>query len=193
MRDYVRALSNNAWDGLRNSAYLNPQLIDERGLRFGRRKLLLWRTADGFYDYEPETITVFQPFKDEAPLVRKAVWNRSEDQKLLRKFAEGQATAKFPAPTPTIEVRDARLDPDEFDALLKRATELRIPIVWTWAKERDSVTEDVGMVGFEFYDIAEPQASLRCAWSADLPLEWEPVAAWFGRAFMWLENHFDDP
>ena len=46
------------------------------------------------------------------------------------------------------------------------------------------------MVGFEYFDLAEPQASLRCAWSVDLPPEWQAVTDWFGRMYEWLDGHF---
>jgi hypothetical protein len=151
---------------------------------------MLWRTAEGFHDYEPETLTVFHPFEEEPPLVRRAIWNRSEDQKPIHKLVDGKATDDLPDPSPTIVVRDARIDSAEFDGALDQAKDLRIPIVWPWPKDRDSVTTDVGMIGFEFFDIAEPQASLRCGWSMDLPPEWEPVADWFGRMYNLLEGHF---
>jgi hypothetical protein len=153
---------------------------------------MLWRTAEGFHDYEPETLTVFQPFDDKEPLVRKAVWNRTEDQKPLHRFADGKALHDLPDPLPTIEVRDARIDTSAFETLLSQASKLRIPIVWPWPKDRDSVTTDVGMIGFEFFDIAEPQASLRCGWSMDLPPEWEPVMDWFDRMYNWPEAQFDE-
>lgn len=192
IREYNRTLSSRAWDTLRNSEYAAPKLIDDRGLRFGRKRLMLWRTAEGFHDYEPETLTVFHPFKEEPPLVRRAIWNRSEDQKPIHKFIDGKAADDLPNPRPTIVVRDTRIDSAEFEVNVGQAANLRIPIVWPWSKDRDSVTTDVGMIGFEFFDIAEPQASLRCGWSMDVPPEWEPVMDWFGRMYDWLETHFDE-
>lgn len=84
------------------------------------------------------------------------------------------------------------MESSEFEALLNQASDLRIPIAWSWPSDRYSVTTDVGMVGFEFVDIAEPQASLRCGWSMDLPPEWKPVTEWFGRMYEWLNGHFDE-
>jgi hypothetical protein len=192
IRKYVGILSSKAWDNLRNSQYLRPPLIDSRGMRFGRPKLLLWRDAAGFHDYEPHTLTVFQPFDDISPLARKAVWKQSDDLRPLQEFAEGKKQESLPEPLPTIEVYDKTIDGSRFDALLDEAVGLRIPVVWPWPKDRDSLTTDVGMVGFEFYDLAEPPARVRCAWSVDLPPEWQPVADWFGRMFQWLETQLDE-
>ena len=191
IREYIGTLSSKAWDNLRNSQYLQPPLIDSRGMRFGRPKLQLWGDAAGFHDYEPHTLTVFQPFDDVSPLVRKAVWKESDDLRLLRALVEGKTPENLPEPMPTFEVCDKIIDGSRFEVLLNDAVGLRIPVVWAWPTDRDSLTTDVGMVGFEFFDLPEPQARIRCAWSVDLPPEWEPVTEWFGRMIEWLETQIE--
>ena len=87
---------------------------------------------------------------------------------------------------------DIEIDSTEFEARLAECFELRIPIVWPWPKDKESLTTDVGLLGFEYFDIAEPQASIRLAWSMDLPPDWEPVTKWFGKMYEFLEGHFSD-
>lgn len=192
MRNTIRTLSIRAWDALRNSEYAEPRLIDAQGRRFGRRRLMFWRTAEGFHDDEPETLTVFQPFESEAPIVRKATWKRSVDQRSHHRLLDGRASDDLNSQCPTIVVRDERIDSTGFEDILDQATSLRISIVWPWPKDKESLTTDVGMVGFEFFDLAEPQASLRCAWSVDLPPEWEPIRQWYRRMYDFLQEHFSE-
>lgn len=176
MRDYIRTLSSRAWESLRHSQNLQPPFIDERGLRLGRPRLQLWRDASGFHDGEPHTLTVFQPFNPiAAPLLRKGVWKRSEDQRPLYEFYEQRTRAELPEPWPTFDVQDKAIDRSAFEALLDEALRLRIPVAWPWQADRDELTSDVGMEGFEYFDLAEPQASVRCAWSVALPPEWQPA------------------
>lgn len=153
---------------------------------------MFWRTAEGFHDDEPETLTVFQPFESEAPIVRKATWKRSVDQRSHHRLLDGRASDDLNSQCPTIVVRDERIDSTGFEDILDQATSLRISIVWPWPKDKESLTTDVGMVGFEFFDLAEPQASLRCAWSVDLPPEWEPIRQWYRRMYDFLQEHFSE-
>ncbi|MEW4489808.1 hypothetical protein AB1L42_17125 [Thalassoglobus sp. JC818] len=132
---------------------------------------MFWRTADGFHDYEPETLTVFHPFKDQSLLLRKAIWNRSSDMKRVFEFSEDQHSCAAFIPIPTITVQDATIEMDEFESILARANEIRLPFIWPWSNDRDSLTEDVGKVGMEVFDIAQPQASLRLEWAVDPPPE----------------------
>ncbi|TWT57124.1 hypothetical protein KOR42_04820 [Thalassoglobus neptunius] len=186
LRNHIRTLSSLAWDSLNNSEFLKPGLIDERGLRFGRPRL--WRTADGFHDYEPETLTIFQPFKDESPLIRKAIWNRSADMKRVFEISEDQHSHTAFNPVPTITIQDASIEKDGFEAILVQANEIRLPLMWPWSNHRDNLTEDVGKVGMEVFDIAQPQASLRLEWSAEPPPEWKPALEWFDQMSNWLES-----
>lgn len=187
MREFNKALSSRAWDELRNSQYVEPCLTDENGLRLGRRRLMLWISPSGFSEDKPHTLTVFQPFEETRALLRKAVWDTSVYSQILSEFENGKR-AMLPEPRPTIRVSDTTINPEEFEARLAEGFELRIPILWPWPKDRDCLTTDVGLIGFEFFDIAEPQASLRCGWSMDLPPEWEPVTEWFGRMYQWLDS-----
>ncbi len=191
MREYNKALSSRAWQDLRNSQYIEPSLIDEHGLRIGRPQLSLWTSPSGFCDDEPHTLTVFQPFKKAPPLLRKAEWKLSIDLQPLHKLESGELNS-LPDPKPTINVVDTTIDGADFEGLLAQAFDLQLPIAWPWPKDRASVTTDVGTVGFEFYDIAEPQASIRCAWSIDLPPNWQPVTDWFGRMYNWLEEQLNE-
>ncbi len=190
MRKLVKALTFEARHGLRYSEYVKPPLIDSQGYRFGRPRLLLWQDAEGFSDDEPQSLTVFQPFRNVAPLVRKTVWKRSVDMRPLQEVAEARSSQQPLESQPTFEVSDRRIDGLQFEALLNDATGLRIPVVWAWPKDLDGLTEDVGMVGFEYFDQREPQARVQCCWSMDLPPEWEPIIHWFAQMSDWLEGHF---
>lgn len=110
----------------------------------------------------------------------------------LHKFVEGAKLDDLPEPSPTIRVDVKSIDGCRFEALLDEAAALRIPVTWPWPKDRWRVTTDVGVVGFEFFDYAEPQARVRCSWAIDLPPGWQPVSEWFFRINDWLESHFSE-
>ena len=193
LQEYNRAISIDAKDRLRHSQNLQPLLIDSRGLRLGQPKLRLWRDGADFNDYDPQTLTVFEPFDDQAPLLRKAVWKFSVDTEATRECYEGRLLETLPKPIPTFEVQDRRIDRSRFEALLEEACEWRLPVVWPWHMEQDAVTSGSRTVGFQFYSKPQPQASVQCSWSVDLPPEWEPVVDWFGRMLDWLDGHFVEP
>jgi hypothetical protein len=186
---YANTLASKAWHWLEHSMFVPPALVDERGLRLGLPRVRLWRDASGFCDIEPYSLTVFHPLdKDAALLLRKAEWKRSHDLQYLRAAVDEMTTEER---DPTIEVRDVSLDTKECEAMLEKGMALKIPVVWPWADERWSVTEDAGMVGFEVFDLAQPQARVRLSWFVDVPSEWQPVTDWFGELLQWLERCLD--
>lgn len=93
---------------------------------------------------------------------------------------------------PTIAVQDVPLDRTKLEEILETATALRIPPYWPWQGDRRSVTSDAGTVGFEVFDLPEPQARLRLTWSADVPPGWQPVVDWFGELLQWLEGCLEE-
>lgn len=185
VREAISLMYQKAWGGLMRSEHLDPPLQDKQGLRHGRPQLLLWRDAEGFHDYEPHSLTVFQPFEKTPPMVREATWQRSADMDSVADRQKRSARELRPL-TPTWTVRDAVIDRTAYEAILQPAFSLSVPIAWPWPSDRDSLTTDAGAIGFEFFDLAEPQASIRCKWSVDLPPGWEPIMTWFDQMFVWL-------
>ena len=193
VRDFVRTTSAIAWDLLRNSELADPILTgDKKGTLFGRRKLLLWIDAGGFTDVQPCTLTVFQPFRGESPVLRKAIWERKQDFRMLYEFSETQTVDTLPEPSPTLTIRDKAIDGSCFHDKLREVYGLSIPVAWSWDDRPMSMTTDTSSVGFEFLDASDPQASIRCTWADNLPPEWKAISDWFNRMFVWLDDQLHE-
>lgn len=184
---YVTTLAIKAWHWLNNPMLVEPALVDQRGLRLGLQRIRLWSDTSGFCDIEPQTLTVFYPFDETcAPILRKAEWQRSKD--LQRVPATIEIGGKDI--DPTIIIQDVRLDKTRLEEILQAAMSLRMSLCWPWQEDRRSITSDVGTVGFEVFDLSEPQARLRLAWSSDVPPGWAPIVEWHNKLVDWFEECF---
>jgi hypothetical protein len=153
----------------------------------GIQRLRIWDDAMSFGDpAEPMTLTVFEPFVsgESDPLVRRAIWTRHHDLRVLSKAVK--ETRQVVPSRPTIVVQDASLPVDLWKALLDEASAFQVPVVWESSKR--GCWLDVGSVGFEFFNEGSPAAVLRLEWSANVPKQWEPVVAWVGRVRKLLED-----
>jgi hypothetical protein len=137
---------------------------------------------------EPTTLTVFRPlfFEEGAPLVREALWRRSED--LDRLFEEIREAKEVVAFRPTITVRDAPVPYERFSLLMKEASSFHLPVVWSG--DRAALTTDAGTIGFEVFGDSQPPAIISVEWSVDRPASWEPMIAWHAEVRRFLEACF---
>jgi hypothetical protein len=169
-----------AWWSLTHSAALPPSVSQGRAFP-GIPRLRLWDDAMGFgCETEPTTWTIFELFKQDderEPVVREAVWQRTDD--LRRLDAAVDRSRKVVSFKPTVVVRDAPVPASELAALLSEAMSFRLPVIWL--DDMIAVTCDVGAVGFEFFSRDQPPAVLKLQWSWDKPAAWEPVAEWFAK------------
>ena len=167
-----RALTARAWYDLLHAGELPPQ-----GLRLNWPRLRLWEAWEpslGVSDFR--TLTVYDSHTG-AP-VREAVWRRLDDLTQLRVEVDySRLTALI---DPTIGVRDGAVPAGALDALIAEAGALTVPLTWAGI---DSVCSAGGSCGFEFFDRARDPATLRLAWSHQLPPGREPVVEWHGRAW----------
>jgi len=178
-----RALTARAWHALRHSSDLPPSVSGGRPFH-GIPRLCLWHDAQGFHTdgSEPFTLTVFEIYGDNLsrhPVVRETVWRRHDDlMELQRKVKRLRKVAII---DPTFDVRDGPVPAAELAASLKEAAAFRVPIVWLRPEGRESVTTDIGAVGFEFFSREQPPAVLGLQWSYDMPESWRPITEWFER------------
>ncbi len=193
VRDFVRTTSAIAWHLLHHSELVDPMLTGEKkGTLFGRRKLLLWIDTVGFTDVQPCTLTVFQPFRGESPVLRKATWERTYDFRMLHEFSETQTVDTLPEPSPTLTIKDKTIDGSCFQDKLSEVYGLSIPVAWSWHGRPMSMTTDTGSVGFEFFDASDPQASIRYTWADHFPPEWQALSDWFQGMFEWLDDQLHE-
>ncbi|HYV39292.1 MAG TPA: hypothetical protein VE988_26625 [Gemmataceae bacterium] len=176
-----------AWRMLENSADIQPSLVVDGFMTYRHPRLRLWDDAMGFgCESEPTSFTVFNPLHDakKRPLVRQAVWHRTEDLRRLHALVEkSNKQASF---QPAITVRDAEISAGQFDALLNAGAKLRVSIAWLDAMK--AVTCDVGSVGFEFFSLDQPPAVIQLQWAWDKPEEWQPVVEWVKQLRTFLEK-----
>lgn len=175
-----------AWSMLKSSESIAPKLVSEDGLRFGLPWMRIWDDAMGFgFDIEPFTLTVFDPFDVEnQPLVRKAVWQRTNDLRRLHTLVEERHGAvSF---EPAITITDATVSGCELQTILRSGLDLRVPLVRL--SNKGSVTTDVGSVGFEFFTLDQPQAKVGLEWSFDPPSEWQPAIEFATQLRAFLES-----
>jgi hypothetical protein len=171
-------MNARAWWLLERCADLKP--------RYGHPRLRLWDDAGGFgCNSEPTSLTVVDPFHDASskPIVREAVWQRTNDLRRLHAMVE--VNKQVVAFEPTIVVRDANIPADQLKEVLLSGTELFVPLIWL--NEMMATTCDVGSVGFEFFGRDQPPAVLRLMWSYDTPEQWNPVKEWVTRLRNFLE------
>ena len=153
-----------------------------RGQPFhGLPRLRLWNDPGGMaYEVEPTTWSVFELFTDtweREPVVREAVWQRTADGDRVRDAVGSARNQVFLAPT--VSVRFGRVPSDELAEFIREGCAFRLPVAWL--SDTESVTSDVGSVGFEFFSRDQPPASLRLTWSFDTADDWKPVIEWYYR------------
>lgn len=181
LRPSLGALHARAWHTLKHSFDLPPSASGGRPFH-GIPRLCLWDDATGFRcdDMQPFTLTVFEIYGDNLsrhPVVRETVWRRDDDLRTVQRKVE--RSRKVAIIDPTIDVRDGPVPPAELAALLKEATAFRVPVVWLSPEGCESVTDDVGARGFEFFSREQPPAVLRLQWSCEMPKSWRPIIDWF--------------
>jgi len=174
-------LHARAWHTLKHSFDLPPSASGGRPFH-GIPRLCLWDDATGFRSDNPQpfTLSVFEIFGDNLSrhsVVREAVWQRHDDLEKLHRKVERKRKVIFWEPT--FVIRDGPVPAAEFRALLKEATAFRVPVVWLGPEDRESVTTDVGDLGFEFFSREQPPAVLRLQWSFEMPESWPPIVDWF--------------
>jgi len=181
------AINARAWWYLENSARLPPSV--SRGRPFhGIPRLRLWDDAIGlFSEAGPTSWTVFELFTDthaREPVVRRAIWKRTEDLRKLHD--EVQEANKVLSLRPTISVRDVPVPEIELADFLSQAASFHVPIAWLDDDGMDIT--DVGSVGFEFLSRDQPPAVLRLQWSAGRPACWERIDQWYCKMRDFLEG-----
>jgi hypothetical protein len=87
---------------------------------------------------------------------------------------------------PTVIVADARIPGKKLQAILDSGRHLSLPIIKLSYPE--SITSDVGSIGFDFFTLNQPQAKVSLEWSADPPKEWEPAIDFANRLQKFLET-----
>ena len=102
------------------------------------------------------------------------LWDPPEDRDMPKKFE------------PTLTVADAKIPRKKLEAVLDSGRHLNLPIIKLSYPE--SITTDVGSMGFEFFTLNQPQAKVSLEWSADPPKEWEPAIDFVIRLQKFLES-----
>src|SRR6266851_4800350 len=169
----VQAWTLMAWSLLDQSDNIEPPLKESNGLRLGLPWMRIWDDAMSFgCPHEPFTLTVFQSFTSEnKSFLRKAMWQRALD---LRRLWDPPEDRDMPERfEPTLTVADAKIPRKKLEAVLDSGRHLSLPI--TKLTYDESITSDVGSMGFEFFTLNQPQARVRLEWSAYPPKEWEPA------------------
>ncbi|MEZ6126305.1 MAG: hypothetical protein R3C49_24530 [Planctomycetaceae bacterium] len=188
IRKAVAASSDTAWRLLRHSNLVRPDLTELTGATLVRRQLLLWVDSAGLTDLQPHTLSVFQTFAAESPVLRKAVWARSHDFRMIRQLAE-DPSIPVPQEIPaTISILDTRVDRDTYHKLLQEAYSLKFPIAWPWNNRPWTITTDTGTSGFEFFDAADPPSSVRWTLATEMGREGRALSDWFERMYTWLNQ-----
>src|SRR5713226_6183888 len=184
----VHAWSLLAWSLLEHSDNLAPRLIGANAC-FGLPLVRIWEDPRGLGgDRDPFSLTVFQPFSStDRSIVRKAVWRRSLDlRRLLDPVEEQDMPVSF---DPTITVTDVPVPGNEWEAILHTGLNIRLPLVTL--RDSESVSSDVGSVGFEFLTQDEPQTKVSLEWPWDTHSEWQPAIEFVTRVRVFLESCLD--
>ena len=156
-REYYRLLSSEAERDLRWSQYVSPALTCEEGHRLGRPRLVLWDDAVGLRDYNPWSLTVLEPFDHDTRLmVRSAVWHSRDDFHIVHDFVEGERDSLPPKPSPTIKVRDCRIDRRDWEEIMQELYQLRLPLFWSWENSESTHCTDLPYEGHDLLRQARP-------------------------------------
>jgi hypothetical protein len=157
-----------AWSLLENSFRLAPEIPS--GLKWRScPRLLIWDDAEGWCDFQPRTLTVYEPWTPETGhqrVVRYAEWDRNSDFDALRRQPVSV--------NPTISVRDSKVPDEPFNRILRNLAGCRLCPANLVDDGGD--TDDVGSTGFEYFSKDYPASRCRLQWAEEeYPADWKPI------------------
>lgn len=188
-REYYRHLSAEAEHCLRWSKYVSPALTCEEGYRLGLPRLVLWDDAVGLCDDNPWSLTVLEPFDRDARLmVRSAAWLSRDDFHIVHDFIEGERESLPPNPSPTIKVRDCRIDRLAWEEIMKEFYQQRFPLFWSWESSDSTLCTDCPRRGLIYFDRPDPQGRVEFSWGYVVPPGFEALPKVYQMMCDWLNE-----